>query len=191
MKHTKWFTYGLKILIWHSKQWKWSAAHCPHITHTHFIYNAYIAAHKNCIRNVYVCVLTHGAHAILNLAHFIFLPYKNWITCAVLYISLWYGLGLVDPFLNAHLLGTNHVLHSAQVLGTLRVSVVLRQVCRREAILVSDGQVHTVHHQDLAALREGGGEGHRMFLSNCQHIKNPSVDIELKWTAFGPTQKEC
>lgn len=45
-----------------------------------------------------------------------------------------------------------HVFHSAQVFGTLVVAVVFSQLGRCEAVLVLDGQVHTVHHQDLTAL---------------------------------------
>lgn len=45
-----------------------------------------------------------------------------------------------------------HVFHSAQVFGTLAVAVVFSQLGCREAVLVLDGQVHTVHHQDLTAL---------------------------------------
>lgn len=45
-----------------------------------------------------------------------------------------------------------HVLHSAQVFGTLVVAVVFSQLGSCEAVLVLDGQVHTVHHQDLTTL---------------------------------------
>lgn len=45
-----------------------------------------------------------------------------------------------------------HVLHSAQILGTLGVAVVLSQVCCCEAVLVLDAQVHPIDHKDLTAL---------------------------------------
>lgn len=46
-----------------------------------------------------------------------------------------------------------HVLHSAQILGTLGVAVVFSQVCCCEAILVPDAQVDTIDHKDLTALQ--------------------------------------
>lgn len=45
-----------------------------------------------------------------------------------------------------------HVLHSAQIFGTLGVAVVLSQVCSCEAVLVPDAQVHPIDHKDLTAL---------------------------------------
>lgn len=45
-----------------------------------------------------------------------------------------------------------HVLHSAQILGTLGVAVVFCQVCCCEAVLVLDAQVHPIDHKDLTAL---------------------------------------
>lgn len=46
-----------------------------------------------------------------------------------------------------------HVLHSAQILGTLGVAVVFSQVCCCEAVLVTDAKVHPIDHKDLTALR--------------------------------------
>lgn len=45
-----------------------------------------------------------------------------------------------------------HVLHGAQVLGTVAVAIVVSEVSCCVAILVTDAEVGTVHHQDLAAL---------------------------------------
>lgn len=45
-----------------------------------------------------------------------------------------------------------HVLHCAQILGTLRVAVVFSQVCCCEAVLVPDAQIDAVDHEDLTAL---------------------------------------
>lgn len=50
-----------------------------------------------------------------------------------------------------------HVLHGAQVLGAVAVAVVVSEVSCCVAILVTDAEVGTVHHQDLAALGRGGG----------------------------------
>lgn len=50
--------------------------------------------------------------------------------------------------------GSYHVLHCAQILGTLQVAVIFSQVCCCEAILVLDTQVHPVHYEDLTALKD-------------------------------------
>lgn len=52
-----------------------------------------------------------------------------------------------------------HVLHGAQVLGAVAVAIVLGEVGRCVAILVTDAEVGTVHHQDLAALGRVGVHG--------------------------------
>lgn len=49
--------------------------------------------------------------------------------------------------------GSYHVLHCVQILGTLRVAVILSQVCCCEAVLVPDTQVNPVHNKDLTALK--------------------------------------
>ena len=45
-----------------------------------------------------------------------------------------------------------HVLHSAQILGTLGVAVVFGKVCPCEAVLILDAQVHTIDNKYLTAL---------------------------------------
>lgn len=45
-----------------------------------------------------------------------------------------------------------HILHGAQVLGTLRVAIVFSQVCSWEAVLVPDTQVHPINHKNLTTL---------------------------------------
>lgn len=52
-----------------------------------------------------------------------------------------------------------HVLHGAQVLGAVAVAVVVGEVGRRVAVLVTDAEVGAIHHQDLAALERKGARG--------------------------------
>lgn len=54
-----------------------------------------------------------------------------------------------------------HILHSAQILGTLGVAVVFSQVCCCEAVLVPDAQVYPVNHKDLTALESDMRETER------------------------------